>query len=432
MEPLSGSPNYRVLVHADPLLPPRTGIAHYAIELLRAFQDRVGTRAAISLIGFRFGLKQFSPPAGQVRLANEMGWGFDIHPRIAPGYLYQALRRRDMQFPLPIDMFKSRNGTNVYFFPNFIGLPVLRSPSVIAVHDLAFKLLPETLSRSGYASFLEKYLPRYVNSASRVMVNSQSTRQALVEHYGATPDKIVVLYPGVDHSTFNPEVDGDLRRRVRKRYGLRGPYILALGTLEPRKNLIRAIEAFARLESNDRVSLVVAGAKGWKNDEVFAKARDLGVEERIRFLGYVDEDERAPLLAEARLLLLPSLLEGFGIPVVEAMACGTPVVTSKVGGLPEAGGDAALYVDPTDVLDIRDGMEKALHDETLRRRMVVTGLEHSRQFTWARSGAKLAKLFGEVARERAPAPAKRDRRERQSSSRNSSEFATSRKEERHG
>jgi glycosyltransferase involved in cell wall biosynthesis len=111
------------------------------------------------------------------------------------------------------------------------------------------------------------------------------------------------------------------------------------------------------------------------------------------------------------------------------MACGTPVVTSKVGGLPEAGGDAALYVDPTDVLGIRDGMERALHDETLRRRMVVTGLEHSRQFTWTRSGARLAKLFGEVAGEQAPA--KRDRR-RQSSSGNSSEFATSRKEERHG
>ncbi|MGH2817507.1 MAG: glycosyltransferase family 4 protein [Actinomycetota bacterium] len=429
MERLSGSPNYRVLVHADPLLPPRTGIAHYSIELLRAFRDCAGAQAAISLIGFRFALKPFSPPAGQVRLANEMGWGFDIHPRVAPGYLYQVLRRRDMQFPVPIDIFKSRNGTAVYFFPNFVGLPVLRSPSVIAVHDLAFKLLPETLPRSGYASFLEKYLPRYINRASRVVVNSQSTRQALIEHYGARPDKVVVLYPGVDHSAFNPDVDGDLRRRVRERYGLTGPYILALGTLEPRKNLIRAIEAFARLETDSQIPLVIAGAKGWKNDEVFAKTRELGVEERVRFLGYVDEDERPPLLAEARLLVLPSLLEGFGIPVVEAMACGTPVVTSKAGGLPEAGGDAALYVDPTDVLGIRDGIAKALNDETLRRRMVATGLEHSRKFTWTRSGAKLAKLFGEVARE--SAPAERDRR-RQSSSRNSSEFATSRKEERHG
>jgi glycosyltransferase involved in cell wall biosynthesis len=276
---------------------------------------------------------------------------------------------------------------------------------------------------------LEKYLPRYVKSASRVVVNSQSTREALVEHFGASPDKVVVLYPGVDHSTFKPDADGDLRRRVRERYGLTGPYILALGTLEPRKNLIRAIEAFAHLEGDDRPPLVVAGAKGWKNDEVFAKSRELGIEERIRFLGYVDEDERAPLLAEARLLVLPSLLEGFGIPVVEAMACGTPVLTSKVGGLPEAGGDAALYVDPTDVVAIRDGMAKALHDEALRRRMVATGLEHSKQFTWARSGAKLAELFGEVASE--SAPGKRYRR-RQPSSMNDAGFATPRGEERNG
>jgi len=232
-------------------------------------------------------------------------------------------------------------------------------------------------------------------------VISECVKKELQNMYGITPEKIRVLYPAVDHDAFHPGIPDERRLSVRKTYGLDGGYLFSLSTLEPRKNFAGLIEAFARLPLGvrTRFPLVIAGGQGWKNENVFAALRRFGLEGRVRFLGYIPEEDRAPLMREADVFVLPSLYEGFGMPVLEAMACGTPVVTSDRGALPEVGGDAVVYVDPLRPESIAGGILSVLEDEDLRRRLSAEGRDRAQAFQWAQSARGLADVFREAGEE---------------------------------
>jgi len=182
---------------------------------------------------------------------------------------------------------------------------------------------------------------------------------------------------------------------VRRRDGLRGPYILFVGNLEPRKNLVRLIEAFGRLKARHTLphQLIVAGKRGWLYRSIFEAVERLGLRDDVIFTGYVPAEDLPALYAMADLFAFPSLYEGFGLPVLEAMACGTPVLTARTGSLPEVAGEAAWYVDPLDVEALADGMARILTDPGTRADLVDRGLLQAKRFTWAKTAAATLDIY---------------------------------------
>lgn len=385
-----------LLVDAKALYPPLSGVGYFTLGLLEAY-GRLPDHFPIKLLDFRFFLKRRSEEGYLASLAARLGASLEFRRRPFPSAVYARLRRLGLRPPAPIDLFRSSRRT-VYFFPNFVGEPLLHSRCVPIIHDFGFLHDPDRLQERDHL-FLKRYLPRTLNRASQVVVNSNATKRELLDAYGIPSEKITVIYPAVDHAAFRPEIPEERRLAVRKKYGLDGPFLFSLSTLEPRKNFAGLVEAYARLPENvkKRMALAIAGGRGWKSEDVFAALRRLGLENRIKFLGYIAEDDRAPLMQEAELFVLPSLHEGFGMPVLEAMACGTPVVTSARGALPEVGGEAVVYVDPLLPDAIAAGILSILENPNFREGLVTAGRIRAESFQWSASAHLLANVFKRAA-----------------------------------
>jgi glycosyltransferase involved in cell wall biosynthesis len=285
---------------------------------------------------------------------------------------------------------------DVLFAPNFVSPPTRRRALVVTVHDLAFRRFPETAPH-GTRWWLAR-IDRTLARAARIIVVSDSTRRDLLEFYPVAPERVSVIHHGVDREVFAP-APAEAVGEVRARFRVDGPYLLALGGIEPRKNLPNLVEAFAALPSDVRPALVVAGGEVAWNPEgrrllEGALSKVPGdVRRRVVLAGYVSEPEKVALLSGAEALVCPSLYEGFGLPLLEAMACGTPVLTSDVSALPEVAGDAALLVDPREVDSIRQGLERLLRDEELRRTLARAGAERAATFTWERTARSTADVL---------------------------------------
>jgi glycosyltransferase involved in cell wall biosynthesis len=235
-----------------------------------------------------------------------------------------------------------------------------------------------------------------VARADHILADSAATRDDLIELYQAPPEKVSVLYCGID-AAFRPVRDLQIQAAVRARYGLgSAPFIVAVSTLQPRKNYVRLIQAFARL-STQGVNLVIAGGKGWLFETIFAEVERLRLQERVIFPGFVADDDLPALYSAARLLAYPSLYEGFGLPMLEAMACGTPVVASTASCLPEVAGDAARLVSPTDVEALAMALDEVLTDEALRADLIAKGHARAGQFTWDQAARQLLGIYRELA-----------------------------------
>ncbi len=273
---------------------------------------------------------------------------------------------------------------DVLFVPAHV-LPLVHPPrSVVTIHDLGYLHFPRAhrLLDRLYLDLSTRYNAR---AAAHIIADSQATKRDLVERYGVAPSKIAVIYPGYDGETFQPLRDREAIEAVKARYGIAGDYILFVGTIQPRKNLVRLMEAFSLLKRQAAdLQLVIAGKKGWLYEAIFRRVRELGLEGRVVFTGYVAEEDLPALFSGARLFVFPSLYEGFGLPVLEAMACGVPVVCSNASSLPEVAGDAALLFDPLDVEGMAAAMERVLGDERLRAELVERGLKRARGFSWER------------------------------------------------
>jgi glycosyltransferase involved in cell wall biosynthesis len=249
-------------------------------------------------------------------------------------------------------------------------------PAVVTIHDLSFERHPELMSRRDRFVF-RTMVPRSVRRAARVLAVSASTKRDMIEHYGVSEEKIVVTPNGVD-SLFRPEGhrrDGD-------------PYALFVGTLQPRKDPIAALEALALVGGDLR--LILVGPDKGSGDEARRIASKLGLNGRVEFAGHVEQQELAELYRGAACLVFPSRYEGFGLPVVEAMASGTPVVATTAGSIPEIAGDAAVLVDPGDSVALAGGIERALAD---RERLVRAGLERAQLYSWAETARRTLAVY---------------------------------------
>jgi glycosyltransferase involved in cell wall biosynthesis len=307
-----------------------------------------------------------------------------------------------LRLPIPAELLMGN--ADVLHGPDFSLPPTLRARRVVTIHDLAFVTHPHCALPS-LVSYLNKVVPRAVRGADRVIAVSQRTADDLTERLDVAPDKIRVIHLGVDPS-FSPKRDAGKVTAVCQKYELAPPFVLAVSTLEPRKNYERLIAAFAMAARSlgGPQMLVIAGRKGWLYESVFEAVTTHGVADRVRFLDYLTDDELATLYHAASALAMPSIYEGFGIPVLEAMASGTPVVCSTAGSLPEVAGDAALLVAPEDLDGLAAALVRLVADEPLRRMLIQRGLERAGAFTWDAAARGHVAVYHEAARGAVPVP----------------------------
>jgi glycosyltransferase involved in cell wall biosynthesis len=299
--------------------------------------------------------------------------------------------------PLPAEAFTG--GCDLFHSPDFV-LPPLRSArGIVTVHDLSFMRLP-TCADPGLRSYLERSVPRAVGAAHRVLADSWNTRNDLIELLQVDPDKISVVTAGVD-KIFAPVHDSDRLAQARVRYGLPRQFLISVGTLEPRKNYTRLISAYARMRRKTGLphELAIVGKPGWLYDDIYEQVQAEGVGEQIRFLGFVPDVDLAALYTLAELMVFPSLYEGFGIPPLEAMACGTPVVSSNNSSLPESVGNAALTVNAEDIEGIADAMAEVLGDSSLHARLIELGRIQAAKFTWHSAAQELLVVYRQAMSE---------------------------------
>lgn len=273
--------------------------------------------------------------------------------------------------------------------PVFVGPLAAPCPVVLTIHDLSFIRFP-ALFRPSNRLYLAVSARLSARRARRLIAVSSHAATEAVCLLGVPRKQIDVVHNGVDPS-FRP-LSAQEVAAFRTTRGLPERHLLHIGTLEPRKNLVRLVEAFGRVRDSD-MCLVLVGGRGWLYRELFAKVEDLQLGSKVCFVGYVPDEELPLFYNAAHSLVYPSLYEGFGLPVLEALACGTPVLTSNRSSLPEIAGDAALLVDPCSVDDIAAGMQRLMKDEALRQELRERGLARARQFSWQRTAQETAQVY---------------------------------------
>jgi glycosyltransferase involved in cell wall biosynthesis len=272
-------------------------------------------------------------------------------------------------------------------------LPLRNVPTILTVHDLIYKLYPEYHKKLNYV-YLNRAMPLFCRRAGAIIAVSEATKRDIVSYYGIDPAKIHVVHEA-PAGHFRPP-DQDEIARVRQEYRLPARFLLHLSTIEPRKNLERLVDALLILRGeNEGLSLVLAGAKGWLYDDFFTRIKAEGLEELVRPLGWVPDEDLPAVIGAASLAVQPSLYEGFGLPILEHMACGQVVAASNSSSHPEVGGDAAAYFAPTDMVEMVKVIERLLinEDEYARRRSA--GLKQVQKFSWSRAAAETIAIYNQ-------------------------------------
>lgn len=300
-----------------------------------------------------------------------------------------------LNIPIPRVEWFTGGPLDLFHATDFVLAPTGAKRSILTVHDLAFHFFPDAAMPSLH-HYLNVVVPRSVRRADHIIADSDNTARDLQEVWGVPKEKVSVVQGAVDHNHFRPITDPATIAAVRARYGAdNGPYILAVSRIEPRKNFARLIEAFhhARQQAKLPHRLIIGGRKGWLYDEIFAKVTELGIEDAVHFCGFVEDADLPALYSGADFVAYPSLYEGFGLPIVEALACGTPVLTGDNSCLPEAAGPGAIYVNVLDVECIAQGIVRLATDATLRHELATLGREHASHFTWERSADQLLDAY---------------------------------------
>ena len=377
----------RVIFNVDAISAPLTGIGRYALELAHG----LARHEAID----------------ELRLYSAVRWVEDPAEALSSNRLFAGLRRNlpfktsalELYSSLRDVLFRAHTRKLQGFLlhtPNYILMP-FDGPTVTTVHDLSAFNYPETHPPER-VRFLEKHLPRTLARADRVLTDSQFIADEIHAKLGVSRDKLRVVALGVDRK-YRPHSEAELAAAMTRHALHAGAYLLVVATQEPRKNLIRLAHAYAALPAalRQRHPLVIVGARGWLNSDLEKVLAPLEANGSARRLGYVSEEDLPLIYAGARAFAFPSLYEGFGLPVLEALASGIPVLTSNVSSLPEICDGIALCVDPTDPQPLCEGLEKLLDDEAWRRDSAARGLVHAAKFPWSRCVDATVAVYREMA-----------------------------------
>ena len=300
------------------------------------------------------------------------------------------------QFRIPLALRRER--VTLFHAPHYVLPPLVRCPSVVTIHDCIHLMFPQYLPSRLALTYARGSIRLAARRATRILTVSESSKRDILRFVDVAAGKIDVIYNAYDER-FGIEPREEDVVRVRERYQLHDEFVLYAGNVKPHKNLERLIVAFdlVRKRGLEHLKLVLIGDDISKYAALRRAVHSHQLHKYVRFLGYLPEETLAVMYRLAGVFVFPSLYEGFGLPPLEAMASGTPVVTSNVSSLPEVAGDAALLVDPYDPSAIADGIERVLCDERLRRDLRARGLVRARQFSWEASVARVREIYGEVA-----------------------------------
>jgi glycosyltransferase involved in cell wall biosynthesis len=370
---MTGSLAMRIGIDARTLAAPKTGDRTYCLNLTRALARVDRDNEYLLYLQHDTPLADLASPRFHKRLLPApVGWSW------TPFLLPTALRR---------------DGCDLVHV-QYIVPPSCPVPLLTTVHDVSFRRHPRWFPLK-HALLLNLLVPIAMNQAERVITCSEYTKREMIALFGTPPEKIVVT-PYAADPIYHPMPREEARQAVRERFGLRQPYILSVGVLQPRKNLPRLVEAYARIAREVPQHLVLVGKEGWAFEGLRRRVAESGVTSRIHFTGYVADADLPPLYAAADLFAYPSLYEGFGLPPLEAMACGTPVVSSNATSLPEVVGDAARTVDPRDTQALATAMAEILSSGELREQLIERGQGRASAFSWDRTARETLRVYEDV------------------------------------
>jgi glycosyltransferase involved in cell wall biosynthesis len=380
----------KIAIDTIPLLSPLTGIGYYTLKIAQALRAVAPQHQYFYYYGY-FSPRLLFPPAAPGAVSRLKDWLLDL----------PALKKAARSLK-GLGNYASFRNFDLYFEPNFIPLKIPAERLAVTVADFSFARFPQWHTAEKVRYF-EKHFWEKAREADAVIVLSDFVKREAIAHFGMAEKRLFTVPLGVDPRIFRKFSPSELRA-VRERHRLPDRFLLFVGAIEPRKNLPRLLRAYKKLPATLRKNcpLILSGAKGWKNEEVMDSLRRSGGE--VRFLGYVPEGELGPLYGAARVLVYPSLYEGFGLPPLEAMACGCPVVVAETASLPEICGDAAVYVDPLDEERIAAGIRGVLEDEACREELIRKGTARAARFTWERSAREHLRVFTGSRSKKTPSP----------------------------
>lgn len=371
----------------------KVGISEYSFELLKQFKE-----CQISNVKFQIYLK--NKPNNDLPKENE-NWTYRI---VNPGKMWT-------QFGLPLDLYLHKPRPQIFFSPTHYSPRFCPVPTAISIMDLSYIYYPYMFKKSDFYQ-LKNWTAYSVKKASKVFTISHATKNDIIKTYKVSEDRVIVTYPGIKQvSSIKYKVLS--MDKLREKYGVKGNYVLFVGTLQPRKNIVRLIEAFSRISSNvarinsnrlegnsrnSGIELVIVGKKGWLYEDILNAPKKFNIVDKVKFLDFVPDQDLEAFYSNAICFVLPSLYEGFGLPVLEAMKYGCPVVTSNISSLPEAGGDAALYVNPEDVGDITSKIRELIENDKLKKEMIEKGYKQIKKFSWEKTAKQTLAVLEEIGK----------------------------------
>lgn len=367
-------------------VPSRVGIGRYAFEILAHLYPLIKDSGNV--------VRVYLPTSPLSDMPKETAWW--RYRVVGPKKFWTFVG-------LPIAIVSDVPRANVVFSPTHYVPRFINIPRVMSIMDLSYLYYPE-MFRPKDLHQLTIWTAYSVRHARKILTISESSKRAIMKAYHVPEDRVVVTYPGITNmaNPTNLQTRPPARQvtNVLEKYKIRGSYILSVGTLQPRKNFVRLIEALSLLSGDTQ--LVIVGKKGWLFEDILAAPQRFGVEDRVKFLDFVPDSDLPALYKGALCCALPSLYEGFGLPVLEAMAYGTQVVASNVSSLPEIAGKAGIYVDPNDTESIAKGLRTALdeRDKKFGKERIALGLTQVKKFTWEKAAKQTLEVLEEVGRTR--------------------------------
>ena len=373
----------RVGIDGYPLAEPRTGVGHYTLELARA----------LALISPSDQFELVSPAPFDAAALDEIERAqlpnlHTTNPRAS------SIRGHWWSIGLPL--YARRSRFDLFHGTNF-DVPIWkRRRSVVTIHDLSALLHPEK-HRSRLVRRARLRLPLVVRVADMIITPTESVKREVCRHLSVKPDKVTAI-PSAARRSFQP-IPFAQTAEIRKRLGVEDNFLLFVGTLEPRKNLLTLLKAFAQIlsQSSLRPQLVIAGGEGWLMDDSFAFVKKAALSERLRFTGYLSDDDLRALYSSCRVFIYPSVYEGFGLPPLEAMACGAPVIAGRIPSLQETLGSAARLVEPLDVNALAKSIIEVLEDKNQREKLVAAGPTQAGKFSWDQTARLTLDVYHQLA-----------------------------------
>ena len=393
----------------------KTGIAYYTEQIIKALLQKkqnmhkdINSIENIENVDYILNFFSIRNTANKVAHFMQTYVASSIKP--CSYFSYTVYKMLYSFLPVPYSLFHSENA-NIYHFFNFVVPPFVNGKVVLTVHDLVFKDFPETVNNKT-KFFLQRNFAKSLKRADAIVVISEFTKSRLLHHYNIS-DKIIEVIPcGVDFEMFNSSpiiesndlnfpINPSILENVKKKYGIGHEYFLYIGTLEPRKNIERLINAYVNF-AKERINppqLVLGGGKGWLDKSIYDALQKSQKTENAQIIqtGYLNRDEIPVLMRGAIAFCFPSIYEGFGMPVLEAMACGVAVLTSNAASMPEVVADTGLLVDPFDTNSITQGLSKLYDDNDYRLNLALKGYIRSKKFSWEVAASKLLKLYNTIS-----------------------------------